>query len=365
MKKARFIAHDKQQQAFAAVLRNKVNAYFKDNGISQKGNGEVAAQTSVMLGLYLVPYLLMMVLPVPMWLAAIFSIVSGVGLAGIGMCVMHGAAHDAFSHRPWVNKLFGATMNLLGNSLFTWKVQHNMLHHTYTNIDGLDRDIETKGPIRLSEHQPLRWYHRFQYVHAFPGYMFMTLSMLIKDFVQLADYRRQGITEKQKVAFGPALAKMIGIKLLHVTVFIVLPAVLTDFTWWQCILGWLAMHFTAGFIMSTVFQLAHVVEGVEQPLPSSEGIVADDWVVHEMRTTANFARGSRLLSWYVGGLNFQIEHHLFPHICHVHYPKIAPIVEETAKEWGVPYIVKPTLWAAIASHVRKLRELGRVQPAMA
>lgn len=105
--------------------------------------------------------------------------------------------------------------------------------------------------------------------------------------------------------------------------------------------------------------VAHVVEGADQPLPDDRGVIHTDWAVHEVLTTANFARNNRLLNWYIGGLNFQIEHHLFPHICHIHYRHIAPIVERTAKEYGLKYNEKPTFRAALASHVRRLRELGR------
>lgn len=364
MKKTRFIASDKAEQQFAAALRKNVNQYFKENGISPKANSAVVFQTLNMLALYIAPFVLVLTVPMAGWLAWLMSILAGVGLAGIGMCVMHGGAHDAISGKKWINALLGGTMNLLGNSVLTWKVQHNMLHHTFTNISGLDRDIATKGPIRLSEHTQLKAINRFQYIHAFFFYGMMTLSMMIKDFSQLFDYHKQGILEKQKVNFGLALTKMILIKIVHFAIFIGLPLMFTDFAWWQILIGWFTMHWTGGFILSVIFQLAHVVEGVDQPVPSAEGLIENDWVVHELHTTANFARNNHLLNWYIGGLNFQIEHHLFPNICHIHYPKIAPIVEATAKEYGIPYILKPTLWDAIVSHVRKLKELGHV-PAVA
>lgn len=362
MKKARFVAQDKQQQLFAVALRKNVNEYFKTNGLSTKADASVVFQTISMFVMYLTPWVLLVLLPQNSWAPWVLPILSGVGLAGIGMCVMHGAAHEAFSSKKWVNKLFASTMMLLGNSVLTWKVQHNMLHHTYTNIEGMDRDIATKGPIRLSEHTPLKPIHRSQHIHAFFAYSLMTLSMLVKDFTQLREYSEQGILAKQDKKYVPELLKMILIKILHFGLFIALPLLLTDYAVWQVLVAWLLMHLTGGLILSVIFQLAHIVEGVDQPQPSQEGIVADDWIVHELRTTADFARNNALLNWYIGGLNFQIEHHLFPHICHVHYRKIAPIVEATAKEYGYPYILKPSLWSALGSHARKLKELGRVGP---
>jgi linoleoyl-CoA desaturase len=364
MKKTRFVARDKQEQQFAIALRQNVNNYFKQNGISPKANVAVIIQTLQMLAMYFVPFALILFVPMPGWLAAILSVVAGMGLAGIGMCVMHGGAHDALSRYKWLNTLLGLTMNLLGNSVYTWKVKHNMLHHTYTNIDGLDADIASKGPMRFSEQAPLRKVHGTQHIHAAFAYCLLTISMLVNDFLWLIDYRRKGILEKQKVHFGWMMLKISLIKAGYLFLCIGLPTLLTDFLWYEVLVGWLLMHFTGGFIMAVVFQLAHVVEGVEQPIPCSEGRIDSDWVVHEFRTTANFARNNWLLSWYIGGLNFQIEHHIFPNICHIHYPKIAPIVEATALEYGIPYILKPTLGAALMSHSRKLKELGRVGPIM-
>lgn len=275
---------------------------------------------------------------------------------------MHGGAHEALSDKKWINSLLGGTMNLLGNSVLTWKLKHNLLHHTYTNIDGLDADIVSKGPMRFSEQAPLKKVNRFQHFIAIVTYGLLTISMLVNDLFWLFDYKRNGILEKQKIAFAPALIKIIAVKSIHIFLFLILPILLTDYPWWIVLCGWLIMHWTGGFILSVVFQLAHVVEGVEQPVPTTEGIIETDWIVHELRTTANFAGKNQMLNWYVGGLNFQIEHHLFPNICHIHYPKIAPIVEKTAKEYGYPYIKKTTLLSALGSHIRKLIELGHVPP---
>jgi linoleoyl-CoA desaturase len=137
-----------------------------------------------------------------------------------------------------------------------------------------------------------------------------------------------------------------------------LPILFTPYTWWQVLIGFFILHFTSGIIMSTVFQMAHVVNGVEQPLPNKNNIITNEWAVHQLRTTANFAKDNKLLNWYVGGLNFQIEHHLFPNICHIHYPKIAPIVEKTALDFGIAYNTKSTFLNALKSHIKRLKELG-------
>jgi linoleoyl-CoA desaturase len=119
------------------------------------------------------------------------------------------------------------------------------------------------------------------------------------------------------------------------------------------------MHLTAGTILGVVFQLAHVVEGTEYPLPDANGNMEQAWLYHEMATTANFAQRNKVLSWYIGGLNYQVEHHLFPQVCSIHYPKICGIVRETAEKYGVPYNNFPTLRDAMRSHYHMLKQLGR------
>ncbi len=187
----------------------------------------------------------------------------------------------------------------------------------------------------------------------------MTITRIINDFTQLAHFKKTGVTGKLKVNVRREYWIMAGVKILYLFTFIGLPIILTHFAWWQIIVGFVTMHWVAGCILSTVFQLAHVVEGAEQPMPDDNGIIHHDWAVHELRTTSDFARNNRFINWYVGGLNFQIEHHLFPYISHVHYRKIAPIVERTALEFGLVYNLKPSFTNALGSHVRRLKELSR------
>lgn len=359
MQHLRYRSAEDWQQRFATSVRANVNTYFKERGISTKGDHRLVYKTVAMLALYLVPFSVMLTLPITGWWVIPLWVLMGMGMAGIGMSVMHDAVHGSASSRTWVNKLLGSSMHLLGSNVFTWKVQHNLNHHTHTNIDSVDQDIDPPAVLRFSDHAPLRWVHRSQHVHAFFFYGLLTLTKLVNDFFMLARFNRSGITKRMGESPSGLMWKLAASKALYLAAFIGLPLLLTDLAWWEVLVGFFVMHFVAGLILGVVFQLAHVVEGAEQPLPDADGLVHSDWTVHELRTTANFARNNRLLNWYIGGLNYQIEHHLFPNICHLHYRAIAPIVERTAVEFGLVYNMKPTLRAALASHVRRLRELGR------
>jgi linoleoyl-CoA desaturase len=362
MKTIRFLNTEKK--TFATTLRKKVNAYFKEKNISTKGEGRIIGKSVTMLGLYFVPFVAMLIFPMSAWLMLVLALVMGIGMAGVGMSVMHDAVHGSFSGKGWLNKTFGTTMYAIGGNVFNWKMQHNLNHHTFTNIDGYDEDIRSRAVIRLSHEAPLKKIHRFQHYYVFFLYSLMTLSKLVGDFFQLREYNKSGLTKQQNAKPKVEYFKLIVSKALYLAVAIGLPLLLTSFAWWVVLLGFLVMHLTAGLIMSVIFQMAHVVEGVEQPVPEN-GALETEWAIHELMTTANFSKKNRLLGWYIGGLNFQIEHHLFPHISHVHYRKLSPIVEETAKEFGLPYNQKKTLFHAIASHVRILKALGKKrQPAL-
>jgi linoleoyl-CoA desaturase len=358
MKTIQFIAKDKKELEFSETLKRRVNEYFKLNNISQKGNFWMYLKAIILITIYILSFLVVILFPLGPRLGVLMAILMGIGEAGIGMSVMHDAAHGAFSKRKWVNSLFASTMFILGSNVLNWKIQHNLLHHTYTNIYGYDQDISTKAAIRLSNHAPLRKYNRFQFIYAFLLYGMMTISKLFSDVNQLIEFNRSGITKAQKRNGRKEIIALILLKLLYFGTLLILPILFSSFSWWQVLIGFLLMHLTAGIIMSVIFQMAHVVEGAEQPLPDENGIIQHDWLVHQLKSTADFAPKNVLLNWYVGGLNFQVEHHLFSNICHIHYRKIAPIVQQTAQDFGLEYNVKPTFLKALKSHVNRLKELG-------
>jgi linoleoyl-CoA desaturase len=251
------------------------------------------------------------------------------------------------------------TIYLIGGSSFTWHLQHNVKHHTFTNIQGMDEDIETKAIIRLSNQAPLKRFHRFQYIYAFFFYLLMTIAKLGNDFKQLANYNKTGLTKQQNAKPKKEFLKLILFKSLYVIALVGLPMIFSGFSWWIVLLGFLTMHLVGGGIMAIIFQMAHIAENADQPQLNSDGNIENEWAIHELLTTVNFSRNNRILGWFIGGLNFQIEHHLFPNVCHIHYRKISPIVERTAKDFGLRYNLQPTFFQAIASHTRMLKALGR------
>jgi linoleoyl-CoA desaturase len=288
----------------------------------------------------------------------------GFGTAGIGLSIMHDANHGSYSKKKWINNLLGFSLNLIGGHSFNWRVQHNVLHHTYTNIHEVDEDISPRGVIRMCPESIWRPIHKYQHFYAWFLYGLLTfIWILFKDFVRLVRYQKDGLVKKQKASLLQEWIILIITKTVYITYMFLLPLLVTPFSFWQIFLGFFVMHYIAGFILAIIFQPAHVIEGTAYPMPDETGNLENNWAIHQMLTTTNFGHREKLFSWYVGGLNYQVEHHLFPNICHVHYRQIAPIVEKTAKEFGVPYKSQDTFLRAIAAHARLLKELG-VRPRM-
>lgn len=346
---------------FFSTLNQRVNTYFKSNNISRYANREMTIKTVFMYLLYWVPFVVMLTgLVTNGWGMLGLCLVMGTGVAGIGLAVMHDANHGAYSNKSWLNNLVGYSLNMIGGNAFNWKVQHNVLHHTYTNIHDVDEDISPRGVLRMTPHGEWKSIHRFQHFYAWFFYGLMTLVwVLVKDFVRLARYHQDGLVKNQKTNTPKELAILISTKVVYFAYILVLPMLVMDITFGQWVIGFLSMHYVAGFILAIIFQPAHVIDGTEYPMPDQSGMMENSWAIHQLHTTTNFAGDNRILSWYVGGLNYQIEHHLFPNVCHVHYRKISEIVKATAQEFGLPYKSEPTFFGAIAGHARLLRELGR------
>ncbi len=352
----RFSRKDPAQ--FFKTLRERVNGYFVENQIEKTGNFKMYFKTVVIMAIFLGGYGLLVGGVLAGWSALIAYAIIGFGVALIGLCIMHDSNHGSYSKYPWVNKLVSYSMNLVGASNFTWHIQHNVMHHSYTNIYHMDEDIDDKPFLRLSPYGKLKKYHKFQHIYAFFLYCFATLSWIVsKDFRQLYHYNKSGLTKKS--GFNPTkeTIEMIISKGLYYFYILVLPIML-GLNWGIALLGFVIMHAIAGFIITVVFQLAHVVEGPEHFEAEEETNSENTWAIHQIKTTANFATKNKLVTWLVGGLNFQIEHHLFPSICHVHYPELAKIVKKTVEEFDLPYYEYQQLAKAVNSHVKVLKSFG-------
>ncbi len=363
MQEVKFVTRDKTK--FFRTLNKRVNDYFKENHIKKTGNWKLYTKAIIMFALFLIPLIILLTVDMPNWGRLLLTVLIGIGMAGVGMNVMHDANHDSFSSKNWVNKLMGSSIYILAGNVYNWKVQHNVLHHTYTNIQGMDEDIDAGRIIRFSKHAKWLKIHKFQKYYSLFLYGLLTINWAITtDVKQMRSYL------KRKLSYGkfPNPAKEWSIlvisKIVYYSLWIVVPMLVMDVTWWQVLIGFFVMHYTAGIILSITFQLAHVMPNTDMPLPDKEGNMDHTWAIHQLFTTSNFAPKNKFVEFYTGGLNHQVEHHIFPHISHVHYNSISKIVRKTAKEFNLPYHEYKTMLGAFAEHFKQLSYLGK-QPKLA
>jgi linoleoyl-CoA desaturase len=350
---------------FFKTLNKRINDYFKENKLKKTGNWKLYLKTIVMFSIFLTPYFLILTIDMSQWMQLLLTVVIGIGMAGVGMNVMHDGNHGSFSSKKWVNNLMGSSIYILAGNAFNWKVQHNVLHHTYTNIQGHDEDIDAGRVIRFSKHADWHKMHKYQQYYSVFLYGLLTINWAITtDFKQMYQYLKRGLSYGKSPNPATQWTILAISKIIYVTVWIVIPILVLSLAWWKILIGFFVMHYVAGLILSVTFQLAHVMPDTEMPLPDKNGNIKNTWAIHQLFTTANFAPKNKLVGWFTGGLNRQIEHHLFSHISHVHYKDLAKIVKKTAKEFNLPYNEYKTTRKAIALHFEQLKELGK-KPALA
>ena len=330
--------------SFYDTIKLRVKEYFETSNISQNANTKMRIKTAVMISLYVVPYISIVtgLASFNAWFFIGLWLVMGLGIVGIGASVMHDSNHGSYSTNKHVNSFLGSLLNYLGGYALNWRIQHNVLHHTYTNLEGLDEDIDPGILLRLSPNKKRLGIHRFQYIYAWFLYSLMNLFWVTaKDYRLLFRYHRNDLLRKEKTTLRKALIELSIFKILYFAYALVLPIMFSGMHWPLVVLGFVLMHLVGGLALACIFQPAHVVETSEFPI-AVDGKIENNWAVHQLLNTTNFCPESTITSWFIGGLNYQIEHHLFPEVCHVHYPELSKIVHKTAQEYGLPYQVLPT-----------------------
>lgn len=361
MEAKKILRFNNSNRQFYSELKKRVDAYFKDNNISKTGNLNMYLKTAFMISMYFIPFFLLCFNVFDSkWAWWGLAALMGLSMAGIGLCVMHDACHGSFSKNKTVNTIFGYTINMLGGHATNWKIQHNVIHHTFTNVHEHDEDIAPPGFMRFEPHSKLKFIHRFQFIYAWFFYGMMTMMWTsTKDFRQIFRYNKNGHVKAANSTLSKEFFIIALSKVLYFAYMIIPFFTVPNMTFLNWVVGFLTVHYVAGFVLACIFQPAHVVADTEFPIAADGVNLENDWAVHQLRTTMNFGTRDKIFSWLVGGLNHQVEHHLFPNICHVHYSKLSKIVKQTAQEFNVPYHDKKTFLGALWSHEKVLYKFGR------
>lgn len=341
------------KEDFYSKLKARVEEYFKSHHLAKSADRTIWTKTVLIFALYSFAYAMILSNAYSGWALIGWYSLLGLSMSLVGFNFCHDVIHGAFFSSPKLNRIFSYVFDFNGESSYIWRVSHNLLHHTYTNIPGHDEDINKAIIMRFSPTDKLYPFHRFQHLYALPLYAFTSFNWALFSDARwfINEMKKGSIPTREVVLF-------FLFKALNLFAFLILPMMILNAPIWQVMLGFLFMHFAGGMTSSLVFQLAHLVEGVEFPIANEAGKIEKCWAEHELRTTSDFATDSFLLTHLVGGLNFQVEHHLFTYVCHTHYPAIQPILKKTAEEYGIPYHEQKTLWSAVSSHFRTLKRLG-------
>jgi linoleoyl-CoA desaturase len=342
--------------AVFAELKKRVKEYFTTTGLENSGNTALYAKAVFFIGTYIGGYLALVTINLPGWLALCLCVYLGLAAAGIGFNLMHDGSHGSFSSKQWLNNLCAYSINFLGGDALLWKNKHNIIHHTFTNIEGHDQDIAMMPILRSNILQKKYYLHKYQHIYSFLVYgLSSVLWVFMLDYIKyfsgkVGNISITGMTLKDHFIFWIT-------KISYISLYLILPAAIWG--WGYTIIGFMLYHFMLGTTLSIVFQLAHVVEETEFTDKHFENSKIDDeWAIHQLKTTANFATGNKFVGWYTGGLNFQVEHHLFPKISHVHYPALNKIIKGVCVDMNLPYHEFPTFGKAVRSHLKHLKETG-------
>jgi len=345
-----------RDNSFQVELRKRVDEYFRGTGRRQRDCPQMYLKTGIILAVFIGLYILLAFVAATWWQAVPLAILLGLSMAAIGFNIEHDGSHHAYSNHAWINRLMAMTMDLIGASSYVWHWKHVVVHHTYVNITGHDADIDVGVFGRLTPHQKRFRFHRWQHFYLWPLYGVNVIKWHLYDDFRDVVLGRIGSQRMPRPKRWELLSFTFS-KALFLTMAFAAPLLVHRV--WVVFLFYGVTVSVAGVVVSVVFQLAHCVEEAEFPIPrEGSASIENSWAIHQVETTVDFARRSRIQSWLLGGLNFQIEHHLFPRVCHVNYPAISKLVEQTCREFGVTYRSHISFRSALASHFRWLRRMG-------
>ncbi|HSG31960.1 MAG TPA: acyl-CoA desaturase [Thermodesulfobacteriota bacterium] len=342
---------------FEKELRARVDEYFNDKNLTKRDNLRMYGKTAIVLSWLIASYVFLVFMNLPTWGIVLSAVSLSLALNAVGFNIMHDGNHRAYSNNPYINKLMGYSLDLIGGSSYFWNWKHNYLHHTYPNITGIDDDIEPGIFARLSPHQKRYFFHRYQHIYIWIIYGFLIINWHVyQDFYNYITKKIHNHTFPRPKGWD--LFMFFFGKILFFSLALVIPSFFYPF--WAVALAYFLIVFAQGIVLTIVFQLAHCNEEADfVEHENDDERLGSSWLVHQLKTTADFSRDNKILNWYVGGLNFQVEHHLFPKICHVHYPELSKIVEKTCNEFGITYNAYKNLSEGIASHYRWIYQMGR------
>jgi linoleoyl-CoA desaturase len=252
-----------------------------------------------------------------------------------GTHVLHEGTHGNLSRRPAINRGFVMLYEWIACfSADQYRLRHLSLHHAQPNVGQLDNDLHAKDLLRFSPAFPHRPYHRFQFIYAPLLYSLGIIQIAwIEDFKRLLTSRLAGHPHAPWRLRD--IVRQVSAKLTHFAVFIGIP--LTLYPTGSVLLAYLYVYLIGSLGIALIFQVTHVNTMVEFPSVDKTHLLKKDWYEHQIATAINYAPESQLALFLTGGVNLQIEHHLFPDIPANRYAEVGEKVKEITEKYGQNY----------------------------
>ena len=344
--------------SFYRVAKERVDEYFRASGKSRQAGPLLAAKAALLVSLLAGSYTAILLQVWGPWSLLPLGLVFGFASLLLAINVGHDASHRVVARSPAVNHAIQRLcFVLVGVDGYLWRLRHIKSHHLFPNVNGSDTDIDENPFVRLSPNQPWRWHFQAQHLYAPLAYLFAALHTTVwGDFVYLSKRRLANMTD---ITHPPHEYVLFGVcKVVHFAVMLVVPLAVLDLPWWQVVLGFLVVNGCTSFLFVVLLIGTHFADLAEFPEPAADGSVGRTWADHNLATACDWSPHNWAAHFVSGGSNAHASHHLFPRVCHTHYPAIARIIEATAAEFGVRYNAV-SLWGMVKSHFRLLYQLGR------
>ncbi|MDH5365828.1 MAG: fatty acid desaturase [Cyclobacteriaceae bacterium] len=352
------IIFQEEKDEFYITAKKRVNDYFMEIGEIGKKNIFLYFKAILFLSIHVILYLLLLKSE-NIWIAASCMILMGPMSILIGINIAHDGAHGAISKYKIVNKFFLSLLDFLGANSYMWKNRHVHSHHLYPNILNSDADLKQNPLIRIFPNDELKSYHRYQYLYAPFLYLLYTMNWLL--FRDFHDFTAEKIGSfKIKQHPKNEFLKLLLFKSIYLSYILIVPVIYSNLSISAIILSYILMNFSASILITLALIPSHVAENSLFPLPDEKGMMPNSWSHHQVLTIIDFATKNRFLNFFFGGFNHHVAHHLFPKICHIHYPKITPIIKQTAQEFGLKYNYEDSFINAYISHFKLLKNNGKL-----
>jgi linoleoyl-CoA desaturase len=339
------------------AVKERADAYFARTGKSRGADALLWVKVIFYAGIAEAAYVMTLWGGFDVAGTLVCAILFGIASILLAINVGHEAAHNALAPWPWANRVLHAyAFSVIGVDPYLWRLRHTRSHHVFPNVNECDIDIDSNAFVRLSPNHPRRLYQRYQHIYALFLYLLVGAhAALVQDFDYLF---KRDLANMRNIKHSPQQYALFFVrKAFYVSLVFVVPMMVLPFPWWQVLIGYFIMSAVGSLIFIAFLIGTHFADTTEFPQVSADGRLPHNFATHALVTSLDWHPTSRVAQWVAGGANAHVAHHLFPHVSHAHYVPLTRIIQDAAKEFGMPYR-QSTFIGMICAHFRFLKQKG-------